>query len=82
MKCGEYTLNKGTKVLITSVIWNGPMDKSKLLGKGTYIGYDRVHAWGQTFNTPKFRLGRKIIRGYECWWIPASVAQRSTKSKE
>ena len=73
MKCGKYTLKKGTQVLITSA------DQSKLLGKGKYIGYDRIHAtdMGMTFNTPKFRLGRKIIRGYECWWIPLSVARRA-----
>jgi hypothetical protein len=55
---------KGMKVMIASA------DKKKVLGEGTYIGSERITFAGRRFWTPKFRLGRKIIRGCECWWYP------------
>jgi len=36
------------------------------LGIGKYIG-EKMTCFG--ISTPKFRLGKKIIYGYECWWV-------------
>jgi hypothetical protein len=56
-----YRLWKGRKVRIFSATRN------KELGIGTFINH-KMTSLGVT--TPKFRLGRKIIYGYECYWIP------------
>ena len=65
MKTG-YTLRKGsTRVLIFSV------DKRKKIGEGLYIGTKKWSGW----DMPRFRVGRRVIWGYECWWIPVKVAR-------
>lgn len=79
MKCGKYDLRKGRKVKVFS---GG--DKKQYLGIWEYCGAEII---GYTFKggraiphfVPKFKQGRKRIRGYECWWIPLSVAREAEK---
>ena len=62
---------KGRKV----EIWNATCTKK--LGIGMYIGSERCYlteAGKEVYIgwTPKFKLGKKVICGFECWWIPVS----------
>ena len=81
MKSGGYNLWKGRKVKVFSG------DKKQIyLGIWEYCGAERI---GYTFKNgkaipffvPKFKQGRKRIRGYECWWIPLSVANKTDKER-
>lgn len=70
----EYKLWRGRKV----EIWSP--DGRKFLGTGKYIGSEQ-HSFdfgevGRQIWIPKFRLNEKIYYGWECWWIPTSVAKR------
>ena len=62
-----YRLWKGRKVKIFSA------DKKKELGIGKYIDSKMTSL---RFRTPRFRLGSKVICGYECWWIPLSEVKK------
>jgi hypothetical protein len=65
----DYKLWKGRKVEIYSV------NQKEKLGIGVYIGSDRITGFRiKNLFTPKFRIGKRIIRGYECFWIPESHA--------
>ncbi len=66
-KIGQYHLQKG-KTLVRIYI---PIDM-KFIGVGTYVGKEFFSAFESTrVYTPKFRLANgKIVRGYQCWWIP------------
>ncbi len=63
-----YKKRKGMKV----EIWDA--EQKNKLGIGTYIDSKRVKAWGCSFWTPRFKLGRRFIHGFECWWIPVKYA--------
>ena len=66
----DYRLWKGRKV----EIWDALLRRSKPLGIGRYIRSDRIE--DTNYWTPVFRMDRKIIKGYECWWLPLSVAEK------
>ena len=73
-KSGEYNLWKGRKVRVFSA------DQKRDLGIWEYCGAEVV---GQDWDNPrrrlfvpKFKQGRRRIRGYECWWIPLSEASK------
>jgi hypothetical protein len=54
----------------------------KKLGIGEYIGSENlgfIEPLKQIIKTPKFKIGKKIIRGYECWWIIKSEAEKIEK---
>lgn len=73
-----YRLWKGRKV----EIWN--VDKTKILGEGIYIGSERGYSkvFGYMGWIPKFRLkNRKVIYGFECWWIPSAITKKLLKEK-
>jgi hypothetical protein len=76
MKAGNYTIRKGQSVIISSA------DQKKLLGIGKYVGYKKVRIFGTVCNIPKFRMGKRIIYGYECWWIPESVSKKILKKQK
>ena len=67
-----YKKYKGMKV----EIWL----QNKMIGIGYYVGSEKIEIFGLKKWTPKFRLGRRIYRGYECWWIPVKEAERIKKS--
>ncbi|HHT9147327.1 MAG TPA: hypothetical protein ACFYD4_16865 [Candidatus Wunengus sp. YC61] len=60
----DWKLRKGMKV----AIWDAT--KKNNLGTGIYVDSIRVKAFGFKAWTPRFRIGKRIIHGYECWWIP------------
>ena len=68
-------MRKGMKV----EIWG--TNKKKKLGIGIYIDSKREKLWGSNFWIPKFKLGNKIIHGYECWWIPLSEIKAINKAR-
>jgi hypothetical protein len=58
----EYRKRKGMLVRIVH-------KNQRLVGR--YLRSEKVlGVW-----TPVFRVGRKMLRGYECWWLPLSVAE-------
>ena len=65
-----YKKRKGMKV----EIWD--TTRNKKLGIGIYTGSKREYLLGVNFWIPRFKLGRKIIHGYGCWWIPVSETKR------
>jgi hypothetical protein len=82
MKCGDYDLRIGTQVLIYST------DGKMLIGKARYIGHKKMWLFDSQHQDkmPKFKLEpgnklgrRRFIYGYECWWIPVSVAKKAEK---
>jgi hypothetical protein len=67
-----YKRRKGMKV----EIWSA--DKKKKLGIGIYLdSKTKVSLFGMKMNMPRFKLGRKIIYGYQCWWIPLSEIKKN-----
>ncbi|MFA7307635.1 MAG: hypothetical protein WC026_13285 [Hyphomicrobium sp.] len=69
-------MKKGTKIKIYST------DQKDFLGIGEYIGSERVDFRFMGFGfiwTPIFKLGRKKIKGSECWWIKLSEAKKIEK---
>jgi len=68
-----YKKRKGMKV----EIYDAQFEKK--LGIGTYIGSRRIGLQGLKYWIPRFKLGRKIIYGYECWWIPVSKTKGGEK---
>lgn len=81
MKSGGYNLRKGRKVRVFSG------DQKRDLGIWEYCGAERI---GSTFKkgrtipyfVPKFKQGRKRIRGYECWWVPLNIAKKLDKKRD
>lgn len=55
-------------------IWDA--EQKNKLGIGIYINSKKIDFYGHKFWTPRFRMGRKIIHGYECWWIPIKYTVR------
>ena len=44
---------------------------------GTYLGraFVKVRDWPNGgFRCPRLRVGRRIVYGFQCWWLPLSVA--------
>jgi hypothetical protein len=76
MKYGEYNLIPGkTKVRV----FDAKCEKD--LGIWIYSHREKFgFSKQETFYTPVFHQGKKIIHGYACWWIPISVF-RQIKSK-
>ena len=73
-KFGDYKIKKGEKVYLLTI------NKKKLLGIGTYCGKDKISYEGQFLClTPCFKLKNKIIRGFECWWIPIKEALKTSQ---
>jgi hypothetical protein len=66
----KYKVRKGQKIKLFSP------DKKTELGVGRYIGSEVVGFRGFRFWIPKFKFGRKILRGYQCYWIPQGVAEK------
>ena len=76
MKCGSYNLWKGRKVKIFSA------NKNEYLGAWEYLEAERIGTSIENNKrtilfTPKFKQGKKRIRGYECWWIPLNIAKKA-----
>ncbi len=68
-------LSKGTKVEVYS------FDAKTFLGVGTYLKPKKIFiSGGGSFNTPQFKVGRKTIYGFECWWIKCSEAKKVKNS--
>jgi hypothetical protein len=59
-----------------------PDDGTKLIGRGKYLGRERIDVEEDdseevifSFDSPKIELNNgKIIYGFECWWIPEKEA--------
>jgi hypothetical protein len=47
--------------------------------KARLIGYEAVTVFGSIMSSPVFQItgSKKKIRGYECWWVEASVAKEA-----
>lgn len=75
LKIGEWKIKKGQKI----EIYDTSKDR-KFLGIGIYLGEKYFKEFGN-IPIPKFKLGRRIIYGYECWWLPKNMAER-IKRKE
>lgn len=76
----DYRLWKGRKVKIFIIDWS--TNKRKCLGIGVYIKSRKVWFEGTdkfAGYTPEFRIAKKKIYGYECWWIPLSIANKIEK---
>jgi len=59
----EYRIHKGDKIVIFDI-------HHKFLGIGKFIGSKRTKIFGIRMSIPAFKLKNKIIRGFECWWLP------------
>lgn len=68
-----YKKRKGMKV----EIFDARLEKK--LGIGIYINSKKIGLKDIKYWTPRFKLGKKIIHGYECWWTPLSVIKRKGK---
>ncbi len=55
-------LRRGQRVHIALV-------EEEQAGWATFVRRERET--GSAFSTPVFRFGRKLVRGYECWWVTA-----------
>ena len=64
-----YRMWKGRKAKIFA------SDGKTYLGIGKYVG-KRLR---EGFYVSTFKLGRKLVYGYECWWIPVSIAEKVEK---
>jgi hypothetical protein len=69
-------LKKGTKVKVYSA------SLGDYLGIGEITEYEELCGDDWVATTPKIKIGKKIYRGYECWWIELSEAKRLEKSLE
>ena len=70
-----YKMRKGMKADIFSA------DKKKRLGIGIYVKSKQINFFGSKIWMPGFKVGKKIIWGYQCWWIPLSEIKRRLKAK-
>jgi hypothetical protein len=51
-------------------------DQKTFIGIGKYVGAEKIQVWGWKAWTPKFKVGRNVYRGCECWWITLSEAKK------
>ena len=61
MKYNNRELELNEKILIVSG------DQSEILGVAKYKG--------DVDGSPSFKLKRKLVYGYDCWWIPWKEAE-------
>lgn len=56
-------------------------DQKQFIGKGKYIGSERVNIMGMKMWMPKLKVGRKTYYGYQCYWITVAEANKVEKMK-
>ena len=73
MKFKDRELIKDERIIIFS------SNMRKKYGAGKYFGDEKMKVGNKKYLTPVFKIGNKIIHGFECWWIPEKEAKEIKK---
>ena len=58
-------LKKGTRCKIIDC-----RGKKAKVSIGIYDGNEEMNILNKIRNIPKFKIGKDVIYGFECWWTP------------